>query len=48
MTTTYLRTYPTLWPVFGTKNYVKDNDGWWHWKPKNKFKKNSLSTNLNY
>jgi hypothetical protein len=25
----YLRLYPIPWPVFSTKNCVKDTDGWW-------------------
>ena len=26
---TYLRTYPVPWPIFSTKNYTKDEEGWW-------------------
>ena len=47
MSARYLRTYPVIWPIFSTKNYVKDNDGWWHWKPKNIFKKN-IRTELGF
>jgi len=35
----YLRTYPVQWPIFSTKNYVKDVDGWWNPIKKNKRKK---------
>ena len=27
---TYLRLYPNPWPVFSTKFYKRDNDGWWN------------------
>lgn len=30
----YLRTYPIPWPVFSTKHYTKDEEGWYHPKPK--------------
>jgi hypothetical protein len=36
----YLRTYPVQWPIFSTKNYVKDVDGWWNPIKKNKRKNN--------
>ena len=26
----YLKTYPIEWPVFSTKNYTRDSDGWWN------------------
>ena len=26
----YLRTHPNLWPIYSTKNYVRDADGWWN------------------
>ena len=42
MTTTYLQTYPIPWPIFSTKNYVKDNDGWWHWRNRKNKKTNKL------
>jgi hypothetical protein len=36
----YLRLYPTPWPVFSTKNFRQDNDGWWNpVKPKRRFKR---------
>lgn len=42
----YLRTYPIEWPIFSTKNYVKDVDGWWNPVKKNKIrKKNVLEVN---
>ena len=31
MTHTYLRTLPNLWPIFSTKNYVRDVYGWWNY-----------------
>lgn len=34
MSTTYLKTYPIQWPIFSIKNYVKNNDGWWCWRPR--------------
>jgi len=46
----YLRHYPIDWPVFSTKFFKKDNDGWWN--PIEKKKKNNekqslfLSSNL--
>jgi len=30
---TYLQLYPIPWPVFSTKNYTKDSEGWWNPKP---------------
>jgi hypothetical protein len=35
----YLRLYPVHWPVFSTKNYVKDQDGWWNYQKNKKYKK---------
>lgn len=26
----YLVSYPTYWPIFSTKFYSKDSDGWWN------------------
>lgn len=26
----YLRLYPIPWPVFSTKFYKQDSDGWWN------------------
>jgi len=43
--TTYLKTYYCPWPIFSTKNYVKDSDGWWNPLPK-KVKKNTKNTIL--
>lgn len=40
--TTYLRTYPVPWPIFSTKNYSKDEEGWWN--PKKKFRRNKKKT----
>ena len=37
---TYLRTYPVPWPIFSTKNYTKDSEGWWN--PVWKFRKNKM------
>ena len=37
--TKYLRTYPIDWPVFRTKNYQQDSDGWWNWNPVKRYKK---------
>ena len=34
MTTRYLRTYPIEWPVFSTRFYTQDSDGWWNPKPR--------------
>ena len=36
MANKYLRNYPTDWPIFSVKNYYQDNEGWWHWKPRNR------------
>ena len=41
---TYLRTYPVQWPIFSTKNYVKDVDGWWNPVKNKRKKKNVLDT----
>ena len=30
----YLRMYPIPWPVFRTKYYTQDSDGWWNPKPR--------------
>jgi len=30
----YLSYYPYNWPVFSTKHYTKDNNGWWNPKPR--------------
>ena len=36
----YLRLYPVPWPVFSTKNFRKDSDGWWNpVKPRRRFKR---------
>ena len=35
MANKYLRNYPTDWPIFSV-NYYQDNEGWWHWKPRNR------------
>jgi len=35
----YLRTYPCPWPIFRTKYYVKDNEGWWNPIPRQRRKK---------
>ena len=35
----YLTFYPVQWPEFSTKNYVKDQDGWWHWIKNRIYKK---------
>ena len=32
----YLQLYPVPWPVFSTKYYVQDQDGWWNNLPKKK------------
>ncbi len=29
-----------LWPVFSIKNYVQGKDGWFHYKSKNRVRKN--------
>ena len=39
----YLRLYPIPWPVFSTKNYVRDQDGWWNWQPKKRRSRKNLS-----
>ena len=45
---TFLRTYPVEWPIFSTKNYFKDVDGWWnHIKKIRKKKKIDLDQNHN-
>ena len=30
MLSQYLRLYPITWPVFSTKNFKQDDDGWWN------------------
>lgn len=39
---TYLRTYPVQWPIFSTKNYFKDPDGWWNYVKKIRRKKKTI------
>ena len=38
---TYLRNFYCPWPIFSTKNYVKDADGWWNPLPRRKKVKNN-------
>ena len=38
----YLRLYPIYWPVFSTKKYVKDQDGWWNPNRIKRIKKNFI------
>ena len=45
---TFLRTYPVEWPVFSTKNYIKDIDGWWNYVKKIRYKKNEFSSLKTY
>lgn len=40
----YLRNYPIDWPVFSTKFFKKDKDGWWN--PIEKKNKNDGKKNL--
>ena len=40
----YLRTYPIAWPVFSTKNYTRDEDGWWNWTPRRRIRKTGMGT----
>ena len=35
----YLRTYPTVWPIFKTKFYRKSEDGWWNPLPRQRREK---------
>ena len=44
---TYLKTFGCPWPIFRTKYYKKDEDGWWNPIPRN-IKKDSkiFSSNL--
>jgi hypothetical protein len=38
----YLRTYPVHWPIFSTKYYKKNEDGWWCPQPRKKREKKTL------
>lgn len=35
----YLRTYPVAWPIFSTKCYTQDSEGWWNPIPRKRRKK---------
>ncbi len=37
---TFLRTYPVPWPVFSTRNYTKDAEGWWVPSKRNRNRRN--------
>ena len=38
----YIRTYPINWPEFSTRNYTKDQEGFWEYTPKMRVRKNRL------
>ena len=38
----YLTTYPVPWPIFSTKFYIKDEDGWWNPTSRKKREKKTL------
>ena len=53
---TYLRTWPVYWPVFSTKNYVRDvrdirdennedGGGWWNYRKKPKIMRKKVDEN---
>jgi len=41
-TNDYLRTCPIAWPIFSTRFYTKDADGWWNPLPRKKREKKTL------
>ena len=37
-----LRTYPIEWPIFSTKNYKIDEEGWWNFSRKKRVRRRLL------